>query len=613
MSTTTSISQKRLLRDWKEIQDDPDLKYFAVHPVGDDLFEWHVNFKPTEGLYCGILFHVIVKFNSHLGKPLYPHSPPVIQLCSKLHHPNVFYNWYGQEEGGFPYICLDLLKDRSSYSPNYSGWSSAYTLGSILMQLSSFFFDSHIEQEGGYVETITLSGDQLEECRQSSRAFTCQTCGHTHDNPFPMIVAQQPVQASTEEKLQDKPSSVNLADNADVMHTILEFVPEKSMEVCKQVEQSWQSSMDKISSKREIVCFHSKIPLGEDVIGIGINVDYFENRRNNQSQNQTRKVLRNVSSEFDYLSHSAFQSGVRSSTWNKKITHFIPLVIDRENFGKGYPILINSLKHVLQTNIIGSEEMLSFFTSFMNTIVVELFKVGNNGQINRYASEKALIGYTCIHHLLLTLLSRYPKMKDIANQRIRDFMATDDNRTKKAIPDLGKFLVYLVISDSELNWDLIKYTYLKETFIRNVLWMVRENQQLANEKLPMDQRLQMTFASKSFSTSRSLIMFQCYFLNNVARPEGKTNTQMLSHYNNCFGRPSHQDMDKLQTRCREILAVNDWMGYFKMLYVSIPPKDKFYNILVDSVKQSKRLKYHGNKSNGHWRQNNRRHRNNRRY
>ena len=59
----------------------------------------------------------------------YPHHPPQIRLLTNLSHPNIIGN----------YICLDMLSLNRGEEGN--GWSSAYSIQSVLMQLQSFLFE----------------------------------------------------------------------------------------------------------------------------------------------------------------------------------------------------------------------------------------------------------------------------------------------------------------------------------------------------------------------------------------------------------------------------------------------------------------------------------------
>jgi len=83
----------------------------------------------------------------------WPNSPPVITSSAHLEHPNVFGQW-GQRNGDGAYICCDLLKqpDECWIEPGYKGgYTAAYPLQTICMQLLSFFSVQKVEQEGwGY-------------------------------------------------------------------------------------------------------------------------------------------------------------------------------------------------------------------------------------------------------------------------------------------------------------------------------------------------------------------------------------------------------------------------------------------------------------------------------
>ncbi len=62
-----------------------------------------------------------VKFSSD-----YPRQPPQVQLHTDIPaHAHVFGS----------YICLDMLKSPEYNAAPYQGWTPAYTLGSVLLQV----------------------------------------------------------------------------------------------------------------------------------------------------------------------------------------------------------------------------------------------------------------------------------------------------------------------------------------------------------------------------------------------------------------------------------------------------------------------------------------------
>ena len=64
-----NIASKRLMRDYIEIKNSNDIKIFAS-PLEDDIFEWHANICPLQGIYSGIVLHFILKFTENYPNDL---------------------------------------------------------------------------------------------------------------------------------------------------------------------------------------------------------------------------------------------------------------------------------------------------------------------------------------------------------------------------------------------------------------------------------------------------------------------------------------------------------------------------------------------------------------
>ena len=95
---------KRLFRDFKDFKKNKDdFPFCDVSQQEDNKYLFHVNFwHPVM-----VVIHFILEFNNE-----YPNKPPMILLCGELIHDNIFYNnIYGETRDGYPYICLDLLKE----------------------------------------------------------------------------------------------------------------------------------------------------------------------------------------------------------------------------------------------------------------------------------------------------------------------------------------------------------------------------------------------------------------------------------------------------------------------------------------------------------------------
>ena len=101
----------------------------SAFPLDHSLFEWACNIMGPQGTkYEGGVYHFHLHFPS-----TYPHHPPVVQVRSSFPHPNIF----GVATQHRQAVCLSMLE---SERKGIRGWSSAYTVQSVLLQLQSFLF-----------------------------------------------------------------------------------------------------------------------------------------------------------------------------------------------------------------------------------------------------------------------------------------------------------------------------------------------------------------------------------------------------------------------------------------------------------------------------------------
>ncbi|KAJ3347370.1 hypothetical protein HDU83_002129 [Entophlyctis luteolus] len=181
----TTPCARRLLHDLNELVASP-VPYADARPVCDsDLSVWHGNlmFRHTTSSVTAPhprMLHLKLVFSD-----TYPSTPPAVYLFSQLPHPNVI----PDSTTGLWKICLDMLGTGVYANPNattggtfpYSGWSSSYTVKSIMMQIQAFLFDSNTLKAFG-------SGGII-PCLRHIDSFACQDCPHTPAEPFPSVSA----------------------------------------------------------------------------------------------------------------------------------------------------------------------------------------------------------------------------------------------------------------------------------------------------------------------------------------------------------------------------------------------------------------------------------------
>ena len=189
--TNGAFRLMRDLRDWIKSRD--QFPCINAVPLDDNIFEWHCNICPDSGDFKGVIFHLIMYFDEK-----YPVLPPKVKLCTSIPHPNVFGEW----------ICLDMIKrDGDNGYKNdkkYQGWTPAYSVTSILMQLESFLFSQSNVDQGDI--NVDRSFDPVHfklDYIPKIEAFICDKCKHFYKQPFQITLSISKKLGSIEKKEKD--------------------------------------------------------------------------------------------------------------------------------------------------------------------------------------------------------------------------------------------------------------------------------------------------------------------------------------------------------------------------------------------------------------------------
>ncbi|KAM3130015.1 Ubiquitin-conjugating enzyme E2 2 [Paramecium bursaria] len=109
-------SRKRLVRDFKKLQDSNPQGFFAT-PLENNILIWEaVIFGPDQTPWEGGIFKLIMEFSEE-----YPLKPPQVEFTTKMFHPNIY------NDGK---ICLDILQNQ--WSPIYDVWAILTSIRSLL-------------------------------------------------------------------------------------------------------------------------------------------------------------------------------------------------------------------------------------------------------------------------------------------------------------------------------------------------------------------------------------------------------------------------------------------------------------------------------------------------
>mmetsp|Transcript_5920 Transcript_5920/g.13021 ORF Transcript_5920/g.13021 Transcript_5920/m.13021 type:complete len:1136 (-) Transcript_5920:372-3779(-) len=157
---------RRLHKDLQELADRSwELPTVSALPLEDNILEWHCNIVGS-GDHEGVVLHLKLLFPE-----TYPHQPPEVVLMSRVCHPNVFED----------HVCMDMLEEGQWSSSKerdaeFTGWSTSYSVFSILMQLQAFLFDL---------------GNNARRTAAAAARCTC-FCGHGVDRVYPPLPTPVP-------------------------------------------------------------------------------------------------------------------------------------------------------------------------------------------------------------------------------------------------------------------------------------------------------------------------------------------------------------------------------------------------------------------------------------
>ncbi|KAK1528421.1 uncharacterized protein CCOS01_06255 [Colletotrichum costaricense] len=581
--------QRRLLQDFAELQRNPYPRV-ALHTRENDVRRACLVLQP-EGW---MPMHTTVNFGDR-----YPLVAPTIKMNTRMVHPNVFDT----------YICASILNTFEGYTP-------AYTLKGISIQMLSFFSSDSLEQEGGfYTEPLEWYRQESLKCRQDFKCPHCNFDGTKSKADFRRarrhaLKALSPTPSSSS---SSSSAATIAAASKDHQGCVLAALPDELLlETLHSLDfadllsfsRAWPRIADilrgyDVIRLRELQCFVTKTNFRDTKLGVGVMVP---------------KRKRAIESEFDLISLPAFQDlGVRFSVHNVAFEHWLPLPLSRRHWSsvKDY---VTPVMHSLAVAISlpsANNSAVGVLAAFMNDIVVRLNQVdahtsssgaayrGNDNvripQMStlRHASEKAIESYFHLFHLLLCLATADPKLVTDANNKIKRFMG--GKTSKISCPNLGHLLVYLLISDFDMT-EAMRKAIITEAITRNVVWMLDRRGSNMPELSYLEPdyvsgyRLKRTFEANR--TSYRLLMFSELF-RRIARPSnGKTLEQIRDELFDRHGAPPAGAALQLSTEVRRLHDIDNFPHFFnEMGIVRHPSAENFTSVLRDCVKDSMKRGY----------------------
>lgn len=549
------------------------------------------------------------------------------------------------------YLCIDILKNffwQADGGSNQSyGWSSAYSLATLLLQLQAgfLFADSVLNYDGRILDTLRdVSPEEkadrglaynykrtdaeikqrLAEAKKAAHDFRC-TCGHSMTDgkcypPLPSATASAKTLTKTESTTDDAAADATVNNTNDGKRSgggtmeVDAYDEMDSKRVMKRTKMpsggggaggvaggagggagvgSFATTASSNTTKaeaaelqaagREIVCFHTKETLFEAVLGFGVTAQYYPGSAK----------LKAMQLVLDFVSLHAFEElGVRQGAFRAPFADILPLALTPGHYARAKKAIHQTLWRLwgrtTSAKPAPAHVVLGVLTSAMNSMVVSFMSEFETNLKLTHASEAALNAYCMLHHLLLCLANDDPSIVDLANKRVDSFLDDAANRVKSSCPNLGEWLVLLTLC-TKRTWADAALPFLLEVFDRNVRWNLRSHPHLARADLAVTDRLKTTFEAST--TSLRLIMFQAYF-GRVAAGPGSTRARLKQAYDARLGQASQEQRTQLVTAAKGIMGVTAWPQFFAAVQVATPSPVKLASILTQAHARSLTKGYH---------------------
>eukprot|EP00912_Choanoflagellata_sp_UC4_P001938 UC4_evm4s1242 len=628
-----SFASRRILRDLRNFTKDRPTGIWAGPKNGNDsnIFEWDVVIEPIDGPMFVREGPQFAEFPED-----YPSSPLNLKASTYIPHPNCFSRGW---------ICLDLLQGRTDSKSYIGGWNPAYEVRSILLNVQSFLFDWWVPQNdysgGDYwvenliedrkliysfrtafifaanypkkfscvgkevmsdyksikLEKIVISTDSFFEHRILEIPYkTRLNLIEIYNKAWPQqTAAVAGATSDSQSYIISYSSSTTTNDmSEDILNVIFSQLKDEDLwslsRVCRRFEYIIQCF--NIKEKRYLKCFYTKESFENTRLGFGATLV------------EGKKSPRKFSMDFDLLSSEAFfEQGANISILGSKLDYWIPAPLNKKHCMKIIPYLegfigmivtgnMARLKKSSYLDIVAARisfqpaQALQFMCTIMNLLVVQLMNQDNV----IHHSENALLGYISFHHILLVLAHRHPEMVEIAEDTVEDFIANEGARCKVVTPDLGKFIILITILPSG-TWKRVVSGLVKESFDRNVKWLIQRFPDLAFLEHELSQR-RIDSTLEGTKTSLSLLMFQAHFINVVEPSVGESRANQLEKYWASCGRPKLQVVQDFQKVCSTIMRSQSWHEFHYRVGLKCPDRSTFCNRLKSAVKRSAMKGYH---------------------
>ncbi len=448
MNKAKLISQKRIIKDIKEIRDNP-LEGIGITEYNNNIMEYIVNIKLQSGIYNGYCIQLLLTFNEN-----YPTKPPKIlifpgqELDGRYHH-HIF-DEYSYGKGGFKKFCFDLLdNDFMNVNEAKTGWNPSYTISSLLLQVQNFLSDPDMEESHlPNKDKIIFLLNSNKTYKKIFKDIKGNDIIHTWKNPYPKMYFKD----IDNDNNKNKEIHINKKND------------EKRLEKIKQYLTCFTLKLNYIDAP--------EILLGYPIVRYNVGRNKIELYPIPEllsydayiSQFEKEQKLENY---FDIPFKSAN---------NEFYNAWVPIYINEEHYKKNKSTILNSFS-VMKYGPLGikeydfkAEQIFEILPIILNKMIIGIFK-------NENALSEAFI--ICYFHYILLFKKLVEEFKEEFDNYVKKYLnqikSNNYDFDKQLIPDIGNFMMLLFFSDLEITekmWNCL----FQELFIRQMYWTFHGNE-----------------------------------------------------------------------------------------------------------------------------------------
>ncbi len=431
---SSSVVLKRIQRDYLEIKNCP-VKGIGIQQFDNDPFAYIINIKILTGCYDGLILQL------HLYVPEnYPIDPPKACIlkgqgfCNDFHH-HVFPERLGG--GGDLGFCFNLLENRFGMDTKEigTGWTSAYTLKAICLQLQNFLANPDIP-----IPSKEKINQLFKKNMQFVHEYTInnQKIVHSFDNPFPEIYG-------FEEKTDPK-------------------------------------QVLKLQLQEKLTCYFTKTnPLVDSHLTIGYPIDIRLDFKKRIEPFPIPEIVSYTGYTAEGSENKNVMNVMLKTAYGQKYNFWIPIYVNKEHYDLSENIIYKSIS-ILKCKDVNKTEK-----DFKKEYIIEVFPALLCKMIvflldgSKHSSIAAMEAF-CHFILLFQKMIDEHGIQEYINEMIESVKNAKMYDLRKAsLPDIGNFIVLLFFSRfRDLKDKRLFHKILREYLARQIYWIFIADEKYKN-------------------------------------------------------------------------------------------------------------------------------------